>query len=277
MDEHHERERFRSAVWGAYRREGRKLPWRLPTGRRGTYDPYRILVSEFMLQQTQVTRVIPKHEEFLRAFPSIRALARAPLRAVLRAWSGLGYNRRALSLHALAKVVLREHGGRVPRTADALNALPGVGRSTAGAVLAFAWNIPVPFIETNIRRAFLHWFFPERRKVRDEEIQPLVEQTLDRRNPREWCWALMDYGAMLRKMVPNPNRRSAGYARQPPFAGSNRELRGKILTLLTKSAPLAPRMLRDRIGGSSAALRRAIRELSAEGFIRARKDLIAIR
>src|SRR3989344_2854344 len=193
--------RFRSEVYSFYRRNKRALPWRL------TKNPYHILVSEIMLQQTQVDRVKPKYREFLKIFPTIRALAASPLSKVLWTWSGLGYNRRAAALKKCAEEIMRGYKGRIPDTMEELDALPGVGHHTAGAIMAFAFNKPVVFIETNIRSVFIHHFFQKREKVSDLELEPLIAQTLDRRAPRRWYSALMDYGSALKRRIDNPSRR----------------------------------------------------------------------
>ena len=134
-----EKRKFQKTVWDYYKTHGRKLPWRR------TKNPYHILVSEVMLQQTQVSRVAQKYPLFIKKFPSVRALARAPLRDVLAAWSGLGYNRRAKFLHELAKRVVAQHGGTIPHDLAALTALPGLGHATASSFLAFAYNQPTVF------------------------------------------------------------------------------------------------------------------------------------
>lgn len=252
---------FAARVWEHYDAFGRHdLPWR------ATRDPYRVLVSEVMLQQTQVSRVKPKYEEFVRAFPDARALAAAPFADVLRVWQGLGYNRRAKALKQIAEVVVAKHGGEVPATMEELTALPGVGRATAGQVLAFAFGIGVPFIETNIRAVFLHEFFADAADVPDAAILPLVEATLDRERPREWYWALLDYGAYLKATVPNPSRRSRHHARQGRFEGSNRQLRGRLLAELVGTAGARGRSS-SQAEGAAARAGRTARELSeAVGF-----------
>lgn len=202
------------------------MPWR------ETRDPYHILVSEIMLQQTQVDRVAKKYPEFIAAFPTIQALAGAPLIKILRVWTGMGYNRRALYLQRIAQRIVRDYNGRVPKALVDLEILPGVGPATACSIAAFAFNAPVAFIETNIRSVFIHEFYPDRRRVSDRQCMPLVKKTLDQKNPREWHYALMDYGAMLKKQIKNPSRRSAHYAQQPKFKGSNRELRGQMVRAL---------------------------------------------
>ncbi len=183
---------FQKAIWAYYRRAGRgTLPWR------HTGDPYAILVSEIMLQQTQVSRVEGYYNRFLKQFPNFRALARAKNSAILKAWQGLGYNRRAMFLKRAAEVVVEQYGGRLPGDRAALEALPGIGKGTSGSLMAFAFNKPEVFIETNIRRVFIHFFFPKKRRVTDAELERYIERSIDRKHPREWYWALMDYGAAM--------------------------------------------------------------------------------
>lgn len=237
---------FRRKIWRYYKQHGRTLPWRsygLGQRRDGTLDPYRVVVSEIMLQQTPVDRVIPKYAAFLEKFPSIEKLAHAQLRDVLFAWQGLGYNRRAKSFKKLAEIVVREHGGMIPRSFAALKALPGVGEYTARAVRTFAFNEPEVFIETNIRTVFIHSFFQGKKVVSDSDIFFYIAQTLPIKNPCEWYYALMDYGVMLKRRYPNPNRKSAHYNKQTKFAGSNRQIRGLIIkTVLTEGAINAPNL-----------------------------------
>jgi len=230
---------FQNLVWEHYHATGRHdLPWRPPALKvraNGTIDPYRVLVSEVMLQQTQAGRVIQKYVEFLKRFPTLPALAAASPRDVLAAWQGLGYNRRALALHRAAREIIARHKRRVPRVYEDLVALPGIGAYTAGAVLAFAFQEPVVFIETNIRRAHLDFFFSDKENVRDRDILPLVAQTMDAKNPREWYYALMDYGSHLPKILQkNSNVQSKHYIKQSAFKGSLRELRGKIIAELSR-------------------------------------------
>lgn len=221
--------KFIETVWGYYKLNGRHdLPWRR------TKNAYRILVSEIMLQQTQVERVIPKYKSFLKKFPSITLLASAPLGDVLREWQGLGYNRRAKMLHECAKIIVRDYSGIFPKTHSALMKLPGVGHYTAGAVMAFAHNEAVPIIETNIRTVFIHHFFKARDGVTDTEFFRLIERTLDMKNPREWYYALMDYGAHLKKTIGNQNTRSRHYTKQSVFKGSDRQIRGAIIRTLAE-------------------------------------------
>jgi A/G-specific adenine glycosylase len=252
---------FQRNIYAEYRLHGgRDLPWRK------TRNPYRILVSEFMLQQTQVARVIERYEPFLRRFPDFESLARAPLRDVLRAWSGLGYNRRALHLRETARIVVSEHGGKLPADVDRLRSLPGVGRATASAVAAFAFGRAHPFIETNIRTVFIHHFFRRRKRVSDEELYPFVEQTLDHGDPRAWFYALMDYGVALKKDYPNPSRKSAHHTRQGRFEGSDRQARGMIVRALVERS-LSEGQLVQATGLSLASLCVLVRQLEKDGMI----------
>lgn len=258
---------FAGVVWEHYRRNGRDLPWRR------TSDPYRVLVSEVMLQQTQVNRVVPKYEEFLAAFPTVEALASAPVADVLAAWSGLGYNRRALLLKRAAEVIVSELGGAVPDTLEGLTALPGIGHATASQVLAFAFDIGVPFIETNVRAVYLHEFFPGAEDVPDAAILPIVAATLDHEHPREWFWALMDYGTHLKQTHPNPSRRSRHHLRQGRFEGSNRQLRGRLIAaLLEAERPRSAGELAAAVGFERDAVERSLAGLQSEGFVSAEGD-----
>ncbi len=186
-----------------------------------------------MLQQTQVERVLPKYTAFLKKFPSFSVLAQASLGDVLREWQGLGYNRRAKMLHQCAQTVVSEYKGRFPRTHSELMKLPGIGHYTAGAVMAFAYGESVLIIETNIRTVYIHHFFHDDTDVLDVDIQKVVARTLDTANPREWYYALMDYGVFLKKTVGNQNSRSKHYTKQSTFKNSDRQIRGAILRLLT--------------------------------------------
>jgi A/G-specific adenine glycosylase len=266
---------FCATVRDHYRMHGRDLPWRRTT------DPYLILVSEIMLQQTQVPRVAGKYELFARLFPDIRALAGAPGADVLRAWQGLGYNRRALNLHRSAGLIVAEHGGCVPSTFSELRRLPGVGSATAAAICAFAFGVPVPFLETNIRSAYIHHFFQECSRVSDMDLLPLVEATLDRENPREWYFALMDYGSWLKRTYTNPSRRSRHETAQSPFTGSHRQLRAQILrAFLIYAAEAAHEASGHTVGLDAPAVaalvpawdreevRATLEELTREGFLR---------
>jgi A/G-specific adenine glycosylase len=230
------------------------------------------MVSEFMLQQTQVERVLPKYEAFLERFPTVAALAAAPLADVLAVWQGLGYNRRAMMLKRASEEIVTRHAGSVPSDPADLVRLPGIGRYTAGAIAAFAFGLATPFIETNIRSVFIHHFFHDRTDVCDSEILPLVERTMDRGNIRDWYNALMDYGAMLKQRTPNPSRRSRHHSRQSPFRGSNREIRGEVIRLLLATPGLTAAELVRASGRDEARVRDLLAALEREGLLRQRED-----
>lgn len=297
---------FQKKIYSYYRIHGRHdLPWRK------TKDPYKILVSEIMLQQTQVKRVREYYKKFITTFPTLHILARAPLKKVLKLWSGLGYNRRALLLHRCAEEIFKKYGGKIPHDIETLKTLPGIGPYTAGAVMAFAHNQPVVMLETNIRAVFIHWFFRHHRvvfsppfgasaregisrhkryvsdiplltspskgenkknraslgKINDREIIPLIEETIDRKHPREWYWALMDYGTMLKAQGENPSRQSAGYAKQSKFEGSQRQVRGRVVKILSASdTPVSLTRLRRLVRHSRVS--QVVAQLVSEGMVR---------
>ena len=207
-------------------RRWRDLPWR------NLDDPYAVLVSEVMLQQTQVARVAGRWERFMALFPTVDALAAASVSDVLEQWQGLGYNRRALALKRAADECSAHRAGTLPRTAEELQRLPGVGPATAAGVVAFAYDEPAVYLETNVRSVFLQVLFPGRDGVPDRELRPLVAATCPAFGVRAWYYALLDYGAHLKTVVANPSRRSAHYARQSAFEGSRRQKRAELLRIV---------------------------------------------
>lgn len=208
----------------------RPMPWRdQPT-------LYYVLVSELMLQQTQVARVLTKFMEFTAAFPDIESLAASELTEVLRAWQGLGYNRRAQYLHRAAQAIA---AGAPVTTLNDLVELPGIGVNTAGAIINYAYQVPTPFIETNIRTVYLNHFFMDQTAVADRDILPIIEQTMDQANPRQWFWTLMDYGSELKAQGKGKLSASRHYTKQSQFAGSLRQMRGEILRRHVGGQPLA--------------------------------------
>ena len=254
--------RLQKIIYEYYHEHGRALPWR------ATDDPYHIFVSEIMLQQTQVERVMAKYEQFVAAFPGFWSLANATLREILKVWQGMGYNRRALALKKSAALVIEAFHGQLPSSPIELMTLPGVGRNTASAIAAFAFQKPTVFVETNIRTVFIHFFFHNSSPVKDSEIIPLVAGTLDTTNPRKWYYALMDYGVMLKKMHHNPSRKSAHYKRQGPFKDSNREIRGMILRVLLAKPHCSERELMQSLGGDTERIHRILIMLQKEGFVK---------
>jgi A/G-specific adenine glycosylase len=261
---------FRKTVYDYFLQNGRKLPWR------ETSDPYKILVSEIMLQQTQVQRVMGKYTDFIGRFPDFESLAAAPLRDILAAWQGLGYNRRARSLQQIAQRVVNDFNGVLPDSVAVLVTFPGIGKATAGALVAFAFHQPSVFIETNIRRVFIHSFFPKSDRVTDRQLLPLVEQTLDRERTRSWYYALMDYGVMLKSLNPDPNRRSAHYGKQPPFRDSDRQIRGLILKVLAETPALSEDRLVRVVGKDPHRTKLLIEQLAREGFLRREHGMVSI-
>lgn len=282
---------FQSMILDFYRQEGRSFPWR------ETCDPYEILVSELMLQQTQTERVVPKYLNWLQEFPTAQALAQAPFSQVLAAWSGLGYNRRAGYLQEACRQVVEELSGVFPSSACELEKLRGVGPYTARAVATFAFNKPEVFIETNIRSVYLFLFFPRDNfpsgqegghkeadeashpvKVADSSLMPLIEVTLYHEDPRSWYYALMDYGARLKKSTANPNRRSLHYSRQSKFQGSLRQARGAIVKILaqTQGNILSLKEIEGESGIELYRLESAAESLVAEGMICRQGDLYCI-
>lgn len=257
---------FQETVWEKARELYRDMPWRDNT------DPYYVLVSELMLQQTQVARVIPKFEFFMETFPTIKDLADAPLSAVLTAWSGLGYNRRAKFLHQAAQKVLVDFNGIIPNTYDELVSLSGIGPNTAGAILAYSFNKPVVFIETNVRTVYFHHFFEDHMTVTDKELRAIIEQTIDKEHPRQWYWALMDYGSYLKQQGVGRIDKSSHFKKQAPLRGSVREVRGLIIKALAKKdytfAELKDELPQDERYGVS------VKALIAEGFIKHTGDVL---
>ncbi len=253
-----------------YKKHGRHdLPWRHTT------DAYKIAVSEIMLQQTQVARVIEKYQEFLKKFPTLRALAKAPLSDVLRIWSGLGYNRRAKFLHQMAQSIVRDHKGKFPTTYEALKSLPGIGPYTAGAIYAFAYNKPFPVIETNIRTVYIHHFFPKKDKVLDIDLMKIIEKTLDQKNPREWYWALMDYGSHLKQTGNKVHRASKHYTKQSKFEGSKRQIRGAIMRELLKGPATIVKIVKE-IEKEKGSVQEVFGDLVREGFVKKVRGKYAI-
>ena len=219
---------FQELLWQKGGELYRDMPWRQDT------RPYYVLVSELMLQQTQVDRVVPKFEAFVTRFPGISSLAAASLSEVLALWSGLGYNRRAKFLHEAAKMIMTTFDGHFPERFEQLVTLPGVGPNTAGAILTYAFNQPVVFIETNVRTVYFNHFFEGSAAVTDTELRDVVARTLDHEHPREFYQALMDYGTWLKRQGGGRLSQSRHYKKQAPLKGSVREVRGQIIKLLTQ-------------------------------------------
>ncbi len=253
---------FKKIIWNYYATHGRHFDWR------GVDDPYKVFISEIMLQQTQTARVAQKYPQFLQAFGSFEQLAQASLKDVLLQWQGMGYNRRGMYLHKAAQIIIKDFGGQLPDDPAILVELPGIGPATAASMCAFAYNKPTIFIETNIRAVYIHSFFSGKENVHDKEIMPLIEASVDQANPREWYYALMDYGVMLKKTVVNPSRKSKHYAKQSKFEGSDRQIRGIILKILTKSSePISIQKITDMIGKDHVRVKKIIDQMILEKLI----------
>ena len=269
---------FRALVLQKGRELYRDLPWRR------TRDPYKIWLSEVMLQQTQVSRVDGRWQHWLERFPTIDALASAQTSDVLDEWQGMGYNRRALALLNAARLVA-DGGGSMPVELDDLVALPGIGPATAAGIRAFAYNLPGVYLETNVRTVLLHELYPDAVQVPDRELVPLVEVTCPQDasdpsdDPRTWYYALLDYGAHLKRTVPNPSQRSRSHVRQSRFEGSHRQKRAMAVRALlahqatggVDAATVAAEMSELEVAagrepvGESLVLE-LLEELSGEGF-----------
>ncbi len=254
-------ELFREIILNYYKIYGRSFSWR------ETSDPYHILLSELMLQQTQTERAAPKYAAFIERWPDFDALSEAPFSEILILWKGLGYNRRAMALKQIALIAVRQYGGTLPRIYDELLKLPMVGSATASAVLAFSYNQPALYLETNIRRVLLHFFYQNEEKVHDRELYKLLEAVQVREDPKSWYYALMDYGVLLKKMVKNPNRRSAHYTKQPAFENSNRQIRGQILTVFTEKGLVSKKELYSFLNFPQENINKCLSALQKEGFV----------
>lgn len=256
---------FQETLWDYFRSHARDLPWR-----QEPFDPYHILVSEIMLQQTQVSRVIEKYQQFLERFPTMQDLAAAPLADVLIVWSGLGYNRRARYLHDAAKQLPdSKHAWQMTD----LEACKGIGHNTAAAVITYAYNQAVPFMETNVRTVLIHHFLPDQEAVDDRTLMTIMAEVLDYEHPREFMWAMMDYGSYLKATIGNVSRQSKLYTKQSAFQGSARQIRGEVLRQLASGskseAELRAEIVDDR-------LMEILGKLEVDGLISHRKNLFSL-
>jgi A/G-specific adenine glycosylase len=251
-------EEFQSKIMTWWKENARTLPWR------ENPSPYEVLVSEVMLQQTQVSRVIPKYLEFLEAFPNMESLAESETKRLMQVWSGLGYNRRALWLREAAREIVKR--GIFPRTAEDLCALKGIGPYTSRSILIFAFNEDLAAIDTNIRRVLIASGFAEE-TVSNSQLQAVADQMLLRGRSRDWHNALMDYGS---EVLTSNKTGIAPASRQPRFKGSNRQIRGAIIRHLTCFDSLSPEELLSSLSGEGihcTDLESTINQLVDEGFI----------
>jgi A/G-specific adenine glycosylase len=256
---------FQKFLLSYFKKNGREFPWR------STKDPYNILVSEVMLQQTQTERVVVKYAEFLTAFPTWQALSEATPAEVVKVWMGLGYYRRAFNLHKAAQSVWNDYSGTPPQTAEGLRKLPGVGPYTAAAVAAFAFGEAAPMIETNIRSVYLYTYFPQASEVSDKEILQKVEETLYRRDPRSWFYALMDLGVELKKHTKGINQRSKHHVKQSKFQGSLRQVRAAVLRAIAEAESIRRADISRKLSYDAKKIDTAILALESEGLIQTRR------
>ncbi|MBY9004164.1 MAG: A/G-specific adenine glycosylase [Candidatus Lokiarchaeota archaeon] len=256
---------FQDFIYLFYKSKKRNFPFR------ENITPYKIVVSEIMLQQTQTNRVAEKFLEFIKKFPDFISLAQASVEELLSVWQGLGYNRRALALKKIAERIINEFNGNVPKDLNALTSLPQIGHNTASSILSFAYNIPTYFIETNIRRVYIYFFFPGKSQIDDKEIMEIVKISIDKDNPRDWYYALMDFGTMLKKTHPELNKKSVHYRKQSKFDGSTRQVRGKVLKLLLEK-PISTKEIIDKINYEEKKVLEILNTLKKEGFIQKEQD-----
>lgn len=270
----HQVQHFQNKIYDFYKQNRRSFCWR------EKITPYRVVVSEIMLQQTQTSRVIFKFEQWIQKFPNFESLAKASTQQVLSAWQGLGYNRRGLALHECAKRVVSEFGGQVPQDPELLQMFKGIGPNTAGSIYAFAFNKSVTFIETNIRTIFLHEFFKDQKEIHDKQLLPLIEQTVDQDNAREWYYALMDYGVYLKKELKLSNAASKHYAKQSKFEGSKRQMRGAVVRILSRVYQLSYDELGELVSielpSNEHSLDRVLDDLKKDGFLKLAKEQVLL-
>jgi A/G-specific adenine glycosylase len=259
---------FRKKIYDFYQQNKRDFAWRDDHGH------YSVLVSELMLQQTQTARVAIKFEQWMKRFPTLKSVADASTYEIAATWQGLGYNRRGLALQRAAKMIMDDFSGQLPQDLKLLQKLPGIGPNTAGSISAFAFNIPVVFIETNIRTVFLYEFFSGVSAVHDEQILSLVQQTVDQHDARSWYYALMDYGVYLKKELKATNKSSKHYTRQSKFVGSRREMRGAIVRVLTQHRQLGHEdlmiLVHNEVPHNAHSADIVVRQLLHEGLIQER-------
>jgi A/G-specific adenine glycosylase len=268
------------ALWSHYDRAGRHdLGWRKNP------SPYRVVVSEVMLQQTQVVRVEEYFKNWLKQYPSWKALSEASLRDVLLSWQGLGYNRRGKYLHDIAQIVTCEHKGKLPSDRASLEALPGIGHYTAGSIRAFAFNELDVLLETNIRTVlFYHLYNYQKhslKSVSDQELFVLLERliasdTRAKENPRDFYYAMMDYGSHLKQTVGNLNQHSKSYVKQSKFEGSRRQLRATIVRQILAGEQVSKQELYSKLGKDKILIDELLAELVEEGQIRQHGNIYAV-
>lgn len=258
--------KFQKEILTYYQTHKRKMPWR------DISNPYKIFVSEMMLQQTQVERVRIKYEEFIKKFPTIKSVAQAEKKEILKTWQGLGYNRRALFIKKTCEEIISKHKGIFPKDFATLQTLPGIGPSTAGALCAFAYNQPIFFIETNIRAVILHFFFKNKEKVSDKEVLEVLKKvTPNTTTSRDWYYALYDYGTFLKKRLGKNktklHKKSKHYTKQSKFEGSFRQKRAQVLKLKLSNPDISDIEILNKLTLSPQELEDVFISLDKDGLI----------
>lgn len=263
---------FKTLILSFYAEHGRPFVWR------DTHDPYRILVSEVMLQQTQTGRVLPKYETFLSCWPDFASLAEASTEQLLSVWKGLGYNRRALNLRKSARMT-QEWGWTLPNDKALIDSLPGVGKATSAAILSFCFGERSVYLETNIRRVLLTCFYPEEEEIKDKVLELLLhELSLINTDMKVWYYALMDYGVLLKALFPNANTRSAHYTKQKKFENSNRQIRGQLIHLLTDTGAKELLALYELLSHfEDERILNALGQLEREGFVQEKEGVYGLK
>ena len=269
---------FQRHILKWYRHNRRDLPFRTivrwhnnepryPQKLNRNLTPYHILVSEIMLQQTQIPRVLEKFPQFIEAFPNWETLARTDTQKLFKIWQGMGYWRRAKYLRECAGAVENVYGGTLPKEPEALMTLPGIGHYTAHAVTCFAYQNPKAFIDTNIRRVFINAFFADKQNVTDKEILPIAQNAVWTPNPREWHYALMDYGSLVLGNTRSLNKQSRHYARQSKFEGSFRSYRAEVIRYLTQNKKASQKAIHTHLSNSPYKTKEILVALAKDNII----------
>jgi len=251
---------FQQKIFDWWKGHKRDLPWR------HTHDPYKIMVSEVMLQQTQVSRVLMRYAEFIEVYPDVQSLAKAKTSDVLKIWKGMGYNRRALYLHQAAKIISEKYHNHFPLSQQLLSKLPGVGKYTARAILVFAHKKDIAMVDTNIRKIITHFFFQDKKQP-ENVIQDLADQLLPKGKSWQWHQALMDLGSQMQTIS---NAKCPMSNKKLPFRESNRFFRGRIVDLLREKGWKETALLREMVkrhGKDVQFYKKILEKLLQEGLL----------